>query len=97
MGIILGILCVLAAVFFWFKALYTAFWRYGGPGERQARAEHARVVRENPDSSDAKISEAEYINTFFNSRPGFFRYFALALLVSIVGIPLSCAMQVSSM
>lgn len=97
MGIILGAACVLVAIFFYVKAMYTAFWRYAGAGERQAKAEHARIVRETPAAPDAQISEAEYVNKFFNSRPGFFKYFALALLVSMVGIPLSCTLQVASM
>lgn len=97
MGIVLAFACIIAAFFFWFKALYNAFWRYAGPGQRQARAEHARILRESPNSPDGKISEAEYVNSYLKRSHGFLKYFVLALLVSMVGVPLSCAWQVSSM
>lgn len=97
MGMILGFICIIAFFYFMIRAVYLGWTRYGGQGERQARAEHARIVREEPDSANARISEAEYVNTFFNNGPSFVKNIAIAALIAIVGIPMSCGIQILSM
>ncbi len=94
MGFLLGIIFALASLFFLAMAIYRSFWRYAGPGERQARAEYARISREKPESPEAKLSEAEYVDNFFRSRPGFFKYIVFAILIAVFGIPASCAIQI---
>lgn len=96
MGIFLAFICVLAALFFYVRGMYAAFWRYAGPGERQARADYARLVRERPDAPEARLSEAEFVHDFLGRRPGFLRYLVFALLLTLVGVPMACALQLAT-
>ena len=54
--------------------------------ERKARAEYARVAREMPDSADAKISEAEFIEKFVANDGPRLWVWVLALLGTFIAL-----------
>src|SRR3546814_3902847 len=73
-GVLLMLLCVAAAIYMLVK-MYKAFvWHNQGVGERNAHAEYARMRREQPDSADARLSEAEFVSQYVGARPGMARY-----------------------
>src|SRR3546814_12491087 len=75
--------------------MYKAFgWHNKGVGERNAQAEYARMRREQPDSADARLSEAEFVSQYVGARPGMARYLIGGLLIAFVGVPASCAVGV---
>jgi len=92
MGTILGLAVVAGVLYLMFKAFQSQHWHAMGGGDRKARAEYARLSRENPDSPDARLSEAEFVEKFVNQMPGMFRYVGYSLLLLIVGLPVSCSM-----
>jgi hypothetical protein len=85
------IACIAVSTYFLFKGYSAFLWHNLGRGERKARAEYARIRREQTDSADAKLSEAEFVEKFVSARPGFWRYFSYSSLVLLVGMPASCA------
>jgi len=91
MGLILGLAVLAGVVYFMVKLFQAQHWHYMGGGDRKARAEYARLSRENPDSPDAKLSEAEFVQRFVTQQPGMLRYLGYAMLLLIVGLPASCA------
>lgn len=52
------------------KAYRRRKWHETGEGDRKARAEYAKMLRESPDSTDAKLTEAEFVDNFVNRVPG---------------------------
>jgi hypothetical protein len=92
---ILAMLACIAGVVVMFVKMYKAYtWHNQGIGERSARAEYARIRRDQPDSAEARLSEAEFVQQYVASRPGFARYFIFALLITFIGIPTSCTLGV---
>src|SRR3546814_14872698 len=93
-GVLLMLLCVAAAIYMLVK-MYKAFvWHNQGVGERNAHAEYARMRREQPDSPDARLSEAEFVSQYVGARPGMARYLIGGLLIAFAGVPDSCAVGV---
>src|SRR3546814_14782367 len=90
-GVLLMLLCVAAAIYMLVK-MYKAFvWHNQGVGERNSNAEYARMRREQPDSADASLSEAEFVSQYVGARPGMARHLIVGLLIRFVGVPDSCA------
>jgi hypothetical protein len=61
-------------------------------GEREARLEHARIRREQPDTAEARLSEAEFVRYRVASRPGAAPFLVAALLLLLIGLPASYAL-----
>ncbi|MTI99741.1 MAG: hypothetical protein FH752_14080 [Marinobacter adhaerens] len=82
---------VLAAIAIWLvvKANKARSWHNEGIGERKARAEYARLQRENPDSPEAKATEAEFVESYVSAQPTMARYFIAALMIGLVVMPVS--------
>lgn len=94
MGILLMLACVAGAIFLMVKMYKSVTWHNQGVGERTARAEYARIQREQPDSAEARLSEPEFVQQFVASRPGMARYVIGAILLVLVGIPAACTLGV---
>jgi len=79
-------------LFFWMviKAFRSAGWHNGGTGERKAKAEYSRIMREEPDGDNAKLSEAEFVEQYVSVVPGILRYVLLAITILFVGSIASC-------
>lgn len=94
LGFVLSVFGVLAFFFYLITAvlgqLKTASGLLG------AKAEYARIVREEPNSETARLSEAEYINNYIKSRPGFFSRIIRAFVFGFIGIIGGCVLQVAS-
>lgn len=88
----LMLLCVTAAVFLATEGWRAWRWHRGGEGAHAARAEHARIRRERPDSAEARLPEAEFIRYHVSLRPGALRYVVATLLLLLIGLPASCAL-----
>ena len=89
MGGFLFLVCVVGAIYSVVKAHQARSWHMQGVGERQGRAEYARISREQPDSADGRLSEAEFVDKFVNSKPGAWRYIVFTLLFVFVGFPIT--------
>ena len=68
-----------------------------GVGERKGKAEYSRIKRENPDSSDAQLGEAEFVDKFVSSSPGVARYIIITALTFIIGGPIVFLTIISSL
>jgi hypothetical protein len=90
MGIVLMLIVTALAVYMVVKAHKANFWHNQGVGERSARAEYARLQREQPGNPEARLSEAEFVQQHVASRPGMWRYIVGALLLVFIGLPVSC-------
>lgn len=95
LGVLLMLLCVVAVIYMIVKMYKAAVWHNQGVGERNAHAEYARIRREQPDSADARLSEAEFVSQYVSARPGMARYLIGGLLIALVGVPASCAVGVA--
>jgi len=66
-------------------------WHNGGTGERKAKAEYSRIKREEPDSDNVRLSEAEFVEQYVSAVPGMLRYVLYILLILVVGMLSTCA------
>jgi ABC-type phosphate transport system permease subunit len=96
LGILMMLACFAGVVFLAVKGIKSVAWHKQGVGERHARAEYARIQREQPDSAGARQSEAEFVRDYVASRPGIARYFVGGLLLVLIGMPVSCALGIFS-
>jgi hypothetical protein len=93
MGLLLMGVIIIFAIYVTLAKVYPAiFFRYTGGGDRKARAEYGRIKRESPDSPEARITEAEFIENFVTNGPSPWKYATLVFLLLLVGLPLSCTM-----
>jgi len=69
----------------------------GGSAERKARAEYGRIKRETPDSQDARITEAEFVNNYIKNHikqgPNPWKYGIVSILLLLIGVPVSCGLM----
>ena len=93
-GVLLMLACVAGVIYLMVKMYQSVAWHYQGVGDRTAHAEYARIKREQPDSAEARLSEAEFVQRHVSSRPGIARYIVCALLLVFIGLPASCALGV---
>ncbi|MGH8144735.1 MAG: hypothetical protein ACREPY_00215 [Rhodanobacteraceae bacterium] len=82
-------LCVAADVLLLLGGWRAYSWRNRGTGVRSARIEYARILRECPDTAEARLSENEFIRHRVASRPGATPWLVCALLVVLVGLPVA--------
>ena len=87
MALLIGLMWFSALVYVNVKGVQARSW-HAQRGEREGRAEYARLVRERPDAPEARLSEAEFVNQFVASKPSPWRYHVAAVALVIVGIPL---------
>lgn len=60
-------------------------------GEPDARAEYGRIVREQPGSTDAKISEAEFVKKFIaDNKPNVWVWILISVGLFLIGGPAAC-------
>ena len=95
-GVLLMLLCAAGAIFLMVKMYKSYTWHNQGVGERDARAEYARIKRDQPDSAEARLSEAEFVRNHVAARPGMARYLIGAVVLVLVGLPASCTLGVVS-
>jgi hypothetical protein len=95
-GVLVGLACIAGVVVMMVKMYKSYTWHNQGVGERSARAEYARVQREQPESAEARLSEPEFVQQYVAARPGFARYIIIALLLTFIGIPAACTLGVVS-
>lgn len=88
---------VLAFYMVFFKVYPSIGFRYTGVGERKGRAEYQRIKREHPDSREAKLSEAEFVENFVQAGPSPWKSIALLILLLILGLPMACVVGVAGM
>lgn len=94
LGILMMLACVAGVIYMMVKMFKATQWHHQGVGERSARAEYARIQREQPDSAEARLSEAEFVSQYVAARPGIARYLVIGLLLTFVGLPAACTMGV---
>lgn len=94
MGGLLLLACMAGTVYFAAKGFKALQWHASGAAEREGRAEYGRIRREQPDSADGRLSEAEFLNSFVKSRAGGKRYMLYALLFTFVGWPIAGVIMV---
>jgi hypothetical protein len=92
-GAWLMLLCVAAVLFLITESWRAWAWHHRGVGARKALAEHARIRREQPDTAEARLPEAEFIRYYVGLHPGVARYVIAALLLVLIGLPASCALM----
>lgn len=73
-----------AAIYFMIKAHVAVGFHYRGKGEMQGRAAFARTRRQNPSSSDAQLSEPEFVEKFIKKGPKVWLNIAMALFFGIL-------------
>ncbi|HEX5353381.1 MAG TPA: hypothetical protein VFW60_04820 [Rhodanobacteraceae bacterium] len=88
----LMLLCVAASAFLLMETWRAWAWHHRGVGERQALVEYARIRREQPDTAEARLPEAEFVRYHVASRPGATPFLVAALLLLLIGLPASCAL-----
>ncbi|HET7592997.1 MAG TPA: hypothetical protein VFK00_08350 [Rhodanobacteraceae bacterium] len=92
-GAWLMLLCVAAVLFLIAESWRAWAWHHRGVGERKALVEYARIRREQPDTAEARLPEAEFVRYYVGLRPGIARYAIVALLLVLIGLPASCALM----
>lgn len=92
-GAWLMLLCVAAVLFLIAESWRAHAWHHRGMGERKARAEYARIKREQPDTAEARLPEAEFVRYYVGLRPGATRYVIATLVLALIGLPASCALM----
>jgi hypothetical protein len=60
----------------------------------KGKAEYGRLKRDVPDSPDAILSEAEFVEKYVSNRSGMARYILISLAVIFIGMPASCALTI---
>ena len=93
-AVIILVLGIAGCIYFIVKTNRAGAWHMQGIGERKARAEYARLSREEPNSSAAKVSEAEFVQTFVSQQPGMWRYILSAVATLAVTILASCVAMI---
>ncbi len=95
MGALLALAGLVGAFVFAFRAQASM----SGKGERRnmiaAQAAYARLVRESPDDSEAKLSEAEYLQRHMKKTPSAVLNWILAILCMVLVSPLGCFLMVA--
>jgi hypothetical protein len=87
-------LLYVATVLFLIAESWRAYaWHHRGVGGRMALVEYARIRREQPDTAEARLPEAEFVRYYVGLRPGLTRYVIAALLLVLIGLPASCALM----
>lgn len=94
LGFGLSVFGVIAFVFYLIKAVFGQIKT--ASGLLGAKAEYARIAREEPNSATARLSEAEYLNNYVKSRPGFFSTIVRAFVFGFFGIIGGCVLQVAA-
>ena len=91
---VLILLSIGALIWALIKYVKAMSWHHGGLGERKAKAEYGRIKRDDSNSADAQLSEAEFIDKFVSSAPKAIRYGMFAALICLVIMPASCVVSV---
>jgi hypothetical protein len=89
--LLMGSVLVLVLYLIVAKVIPAMTFQYRGGGEREGRAEYRRIKRESPGSSDAMITEPEFVERFVGQGPRPGKYVLAAALLVLLGIPSSCA------
>jgi hypothetical protein len=79
--------CVATSLLLGVQAWRAWVWHHRGGGERLAHLEYARVRRERADTAEARLTEAEFVRYYVDSRAGATRYVIAALLLLLIGLP----------
>jgi len=83
--------CFVVFVYICYNMYKVSMFKFSS-GERQGRAAYSKVKREQPNSPEAQLSEAEFVNNFINNGPSqkkYIIYFILlmpVMLLSLAGI-----------
>jgi len=92
----LMLLCVAGVLVLVTQCWRAYLWHHrgagAGAGERKARAEYAWIRREQPDTAEARLPEAEFIRYYVDLRPGIARYL-IATLLLLIGLSASCVLM----
>ena len=91
MFVIFGIAVFLIAT----KIIPGMYFQYGGRGERQGRAEYGRIKREQAESADARLSEAEFVDRYVRNGPSPWKWVAIMFALAILGIPMACVVGIA--
>ena len=94
LGFLLSVFGVLAFFFYLIKAVVGQ--AKTASGMLGAKAEYARIAREEPNSDVSRLSEAEYLQNYMKSRPGFVSTILRAFVFGFFGIVGGCVLQVAS-
>jgi hypothetical protein len=84
MGAFLTLVVLVAAIYFLVRVNVAFGFHYRGKGEMRGRAAYARIRRESPDSADAKLSEAEFVENFIKAGPKVWLNLILALTCGVL-------------
>ena len=94
-GMLLALLSFIGAIYLLVKAFTATQWHYNKLGERKALAEYGRIKRESPTSSDAMLSEGEFVFNYINGKAKPWKYVLLLVIIALVIIPASCALMIA--
>ena len=95
MGVLIMVAAFIAFIVYYIKSMVAAK-RKAIDGPMEAKAAYGKLQRENPTSSDASLSEAEFVQKYVQNMPGFGTYFKRAILIAMLGIPGGCMLQLAS-
>ncbi len=84
MGFLLTLGVLAAAIYFISRANIAYGFHYRGKGERKGKAVYARLCRESPNSADASLSEAEFVDKFIQRGPRVWLNMILGLVFGIL-------------
>ncbi len=87
------LLCVAGVLVLVTQCWRAYLWHHRGAGERKARVEYARIRREQTDTAEARLPEAECIRYYVDLRPGIARYLIATLLLLLTRLPTSCTLM----
>ena len=96
MKAIVWIAVIAAAVYAMVYSFRAQSWHRTGKGEREGRAAYARIRRESPNSPDAQLSEAEFVDRFVRKGPSMGKATLIILLVFVPLLFLACRGPVPS-
>lgn len=74
---------------------YSAIYRKRVRGPGLAQAEYGRIKREDPQSPDAQLSEAEFVQKYLGSMESPGKWLGLSLLTIFILFPVSCAVFIN--
>lgn len=92
-GVLLGLGAFIFALFCAIK-FYSTIYRKRVRGPGLARAEYGRIMREAPQSPDAQLSEAEFVQKYLDGMDSPAKWVALALLAAFILLPVSCSLVI---
>ena len=95
LGILLALLSFIGVIYLLVKAFTATQWHYNKLGERKALAEYGRIKRESPTSSDATLSEGEFVFNYVNSKGKPWKYVLFLVIIALVILPASCALMMA--